>query len=126
MRWPPDMEGSCNCTEQAIMDSQQGVILQRGVYGEIPPPHSKTSILRNVLTMPWVGSSDYKFIKGGEFLASQGCFSMQLQCEYISYHFCVQTIYILPCPSSGDSKHYAFSLLWKAVVNCEGQYCTCF
>jgi len=28
-----------------------------------------------------------------------------IQCVYISYHFCVQAIYILPCPSSADSEH---------------------
>jgi len=27
-RWPPDMEGSCKYIEKAVMDGQQGVVLQ--------------------------------------------------------------------------------------------------
>jgi hypothetical protein len=44
MGWPPDMEGSCEYTEEAIVECQQGVILQLGVYGEIPLPHCQTLV----------------------------------------------------------------------------------
>jgi len=29
-RRPPDMEGSCECTAEAVIKSQQGVVLQLG------------------------------------------------------------------------------------------------
>ena len=44
MGWPPDMEGSCKYTEEAIVDCQQGEIPQLGVYGEIPLPHCQTLV----------------------------------------------------------------------------------
>lgn len=73
MGWPRDMGGSCEYTEEAIVDCQQEAIPQLGVYGEIPLPHCqtsilRTSILRSVFTMPWVGSSEQRFIRGGKFL----------------------------------------------------------
>jgi hypothetical protein len=29
-RWPPDMKGSCNYIEEAVMDSRQEVVLKLG------------------------------------------------------------------------------------------------
>jgi len=62
------MGGSYEYTEEAIVDCQQEAIPQLGVYGEIPLPHCQTNILRSVFTMPWVGSSEQRFIRGGKFL----------------------------------------------------------
>jgi hypothetical protein len=40
-RQPPDMEGSYECIEQAVMDSRQGVLLLHGVRRGLKTPHRK-------------------------------------------------------------------------------------